>query len=437
MSKKLICILVLLILILGVSLRSYHFNSFPKYGQTQDEAAWTWLGMSLLSSGQPASWSWLSIYQENHIYKQFSINQDNFRIITPWLDNPPLFSFIPGSFAMLSQQKIFAPYSLSIIRAPMLILGLINMLLLFLLARKVSLKTGFFSLLIFASAPFFVFPSRMVLAENLLITFFLLNLVALESFLNKKKSSKNLSFLIILSCSFLAILTKLTGMAIALFNIFVLLNNRKTQEALKVIFVLFLAIISFTIYGIIYDFPLFISAIAYNSLNRFNGYNFPEKFLTTFNITSGDRFFDGWKIFCLISLGNLVNQKSKTLKRIFTQLIFYLLLLTVAVPENTHFAWYVYPIYPLLAISAGSFIENIFKKQSLAGSLLLIFILLIPQLIIISQQNFLALNSNIFRSFIIFLALIFIIFWKFKPKTLPYFSLSLVFIFNILVVLSF
>src|SRR3989304_3630328 len=86
------------ILFLGFFLRAYNFTTAPRLGATFDEFAWTWLGMSLIQEGVPSSWS---SYPQYVGFREFKKYQGaTFWIVKPYLEHPPLFALIAGSFAI-------------------------------------------------------------------------------------------------------------------------------------------------------------------------------------------------------------------------------------------------------------------------------------------------------------------------------------------------
>jgi len=65
MKKKLA--IFFLFVLGGFILRVFHYWSFPVFGETADESAWTHLGASLIQEGVPASWSYFGPYQPDYV----------------------------------------------------------------------------------------------------------------------------------------------------------------------------------------------------------------------------------------------------------------------------------------------------------------------------------------------------------------------------------
>ncbi len=124
-----------IITFLGAFLRIYNYDSLPPDNWTSDEYAFAWSGMSLLQTGIPTSWSWLSP-TDNFPTVVWEAKNIRYRLVTPWFDHPPLFGLLVGLFALLGGAKTFFDCSLTIIRVPSLFLGIASIVLVYLLALK-------------------------------------------------------------------------------------------------------------------------------------------------------------------------------------------------------------------------------------------------------------------------------------------------------------
>ena len=95
---------ILAVLFLALILRFHQYGEFPRMGETKDEFAWSWLGMSLLSGNEPTSWSWFDHYPDSYMLSLGEGgNQADYRIVSPVFDNPPttpkpISTFIVGFF---------------------------------------------------------------------------------------------------------------------------------------------------------------------------------------------------------------------------------------------------------------------------------------------------------------------------------------------------
>lgn len=87
------------IVILGFILRGHNLTTWPRLGATFDEYAWTWQGINIIQKGTPISWSPHPQYENaNSIIYQ----ETHFRIVEPFLEHPPFFGIVAGSFALMN-----------------------------------------------------------------------------------------------------------------------------------------------------------------------------------------------------------------------------------------------------------------------------------------------------------------------------------------------
>lgn len=167
-KKHLIILSIVFVTFLAFILRFHNYAQFPAHDATADEKAWTWLGASLLTEGQPTSWSLFHSYEDDYIYQK---RGNEAPLVRPALDHPPLFGLIPGAFHLLSGQGIYDLPSQVAIRFPMILIGTFNVFLFALLAyRLADKKTALLTSLLFASSPLVVASSRIVVADNILAT---------------------------------------------------------------------------------------------------------------------------------------------------------------------------------------------------------------------------------------------------------------------------
>ncbi len=205
-----IFVLILVALLsLGVGLRAFRYWEFPVVGETQDEVAWMMLGGSLLQTGTPQSWSFFNAYKD---VREVSLGSTTFNLVSPAVDHPPLFSLVPGAAITLSGLPWDQLASSKITRLPMVLIGSLNVLLLGVWASRIwgrSVRTVV-AVGLMSTVPSFVFLSRLVVSENLLIMWFLLSLLGL-SYIKYSWAR----FLLILSI-FALPLTKISGLALGI-----------------------------------------------------------------------------------------------------------------------------------------------------------------------------------------------------------------------------
>jgi len=333
---------IILILLLAFSLRFYKYAQFPVAGETMDEYAWTFLGSSLIQERMPTSWSYFDAYST---YTVFKFQNAEFRMVKPVMDHPPLFSFIPGIFHLLQSLDWQLTPSMTAIRFPMVILGVINVGLFYLLSKKFfSDKWAVISSLIYATAPSFVFASRLVVAENLLVTWMLLLLIILSA----KVERKQLIWIFLISL--LATLTKASGIIIPIIAIFYSLFTKKYQITKWALLGLIGGGLIFAVYGWIYDFSIFTKVI-FSQSSRDVGLSTLVNRFFLHPVTVEKIMLNGWNSLGLLSLILLFFQKEQKWQKISLSLVCILGFSALFVGESTFHGWYDYLLYPLMALS--------------------------------------------------------------------------------------
>jgi len=150
--------------------------------------------------------AFLRIYFPTVVWEAKNIR---YRLVTPWFDHPPLFGLLVGLFALLGGAKTFFDCSLTIIRVPSLFLGIASIVLVYLLALKLSnLSIAIIASLIYATNPNTVFLSRLAISENLMIIFCLFIILLYWQYYQTKQKK----YLYIAAClAGLACLVKVTA----------------------------------------------------------------------------------------------------------------------------------------------------------------------------------------------------------------------------------
>lgn len=352
MKKKIF--VFLLFVISGFLLRFHNYYLFPVFGETADEWAWSHLGASLIQDGIPTSWSFFEEYKNGYIYKE-GIYQAP--IVRPVFDHPPLFSLLPGTVHSVKGHWLDFPSSKAV-RFPMIILGAINVGLFWLLADKFfkNKKLAVFASVLFMTIPTLVFGSRIVVAENLLVTWAILAFYALLS--PNKKWSLKLIFIV----SLFSILTKVSGVVIPA-SIIAFAFAEKNWSLLKTSLLgLFSGIILFVLYGAFYDFGLFVKMLSAQS-SRGLGLVTLQNRLFLHPTVIRHFFFDGWKMLGIFSSFFVLLQKKK--KYLFLQISFlmHLAFILFAVEATTFHGWYDYFLWPTLIINIVILLSEIYEKR--------------------------------------------------------------------------
>lgn len=360
--------LLILILVLGFSLRNHNLYTWPRLGATFDEYAWTWQGISLITNKIPTSWSYHPQYKNK---KLIVYQKTNFIMVTPYLEHPPVFGLVAGSFALLNGVKGMYDVDLIHIRPLALLLGVSSIFLIFLLARDfLDQKTALVAALLYATIPTITIGSRIVQNENFFIPLWLFSLFLISRFLKTKKAKyRNASAVI---CGLL-ILAKIPWIAGSLSLILILLFFKKNKDVLKFIFVIIPIVFLYFVYGFYFDKDVFLG-LWQLQLNRYD-MGFTSIFALFQKPYLADRFYlDGWIYFGWFSLIILMIKDLKKNIFIIVPAISYFLIFLAGIPDEPGHGWYRYPFYPFLVLSLAVFIKEYFAKNWSLTFIFLVFI---------------------------------------------------------------
>ena len=368
LAYRLELIFIVLILVLGFFLRSNNLNTWPRQGATFDEYAWTWQGISLIKNRVPTSWSPHPQYKN---FKDVVYQKTHFRMVTPFLEHPPVFGLVAGSFAILNGVQGIYDLHFYDIRPLAVVLGFLSLVFLFLLVKEIyDTKTALIASLLYATIPTIAIGSRIVQNENFFIPFWLLALFFTAKFLKTNKNIyRNLAGII---CGLL-ILAKIPWVAGALSIVIILLVLKKYKDIYKFLLIVAPIALLYLVYGFYFDKELFVSLwklqlnrydLVFNSIYAL----FQKPYLV-------DRFYtDGWIYFGWFSMILLFLKDFKKNLIVITAFLAYFLIFLSGIPDEAGHGWYRYPFYPFLIISTALFLREYFVKNWLLTFFFLVFV---------------------------------------------------------------
>jgi energy-converting hydrogenase Eha subunit C len=364
-------IIVLLILLFGVWLRLWDIGTTPFAGETKDEYAWTFLGSSLLETGIPYSWSYFAYENQEDLI----IQNMYFPIVTPALDHPPLFSLIPGSIQFLFGNTWKEPLSLEILRLPMILIAAVNMLLLFIFSRTwMGFLPSVLALFLYAVCPAIVLSNRVILADNLLVTFFLTHLLLLG-----QPSSTGWRFGALVSLAILNPLTKIATLAFSAGHFLSAMLEKRWKEMAALSVGTSIGIALLLWYASWFDLDQFLR------IQELQGTNRHTTFLTPFLMFFGKSrvidtvFFDGILISGKIAFFGLLfcMPKERPVQRMYFLSLFYTLFLSVVSAElyqdaqaietttgRANYGWYWYPLYPVFMMCLAHALHQAWETRN-------------------------------------------------------------------------
>ena len=354
-------------------LREYNYAQVPLPGETRDEYSFGWLGLSLIQQKYPIAWSGIGAYENtsmehinvDHIF-DVNPNQPDFPIDKPWFDHPPLFGLVVGGYAHLKGVNSFEDASVIILRRPMLKIALLNIALVFWLASALfNKKTGLVAALLMACIPLIAISSRLALAENGYLPFFLGSVISVDYYLKTKKTKYWLFSLLV---GLLAMLMKLSGGAvfIFLFLIAALYGGKKRKKLMaQAVIGAFIAFFVFCLYGFYYDWHTFLNVLSVNA-QRFYGSSSEIMLHAIAKSKVVNGFTDGWILTGWISFFVVASRgwmKSKSIMiltlAIFSYAIVYVLF------GSEPYGWYRLPFYPFLVISTAYALLLFLKEKNI------------------------------------------------------------------------
>lgn len=426
-------LVLVLILILGFYLRSNNLYTWPREGATFDEYAWTWLGISLIQNHVPESWSRHPQYTNR---KEVIYRKADFTLVKPYLEHPPLFGIIAGSFALLSGVRDMYHVDLNHIRGLSLILGILSIFILYIFAAEVyDYRIGLLTSGIYSIVPTVVVGSRIVENENFFIPFFLLSLYLIAKFIKTKKAiHRNIAAII---CGLL-ILAKIPWIAGAFSVVLILFYLRKYKDAFKFLAIVIPIFLVFFVYGFYFDSKLFLNLWAFQ-LQRYD-IAFDSIFALFRAPYLVDRFlFDGWIFFGWLAIFLLMLKDLKKNYFIIIPFLAYFSIFVFAIPNEPGHGWYRYPFYPFLITSVALFLKEYFNKNYILTFFFLMFIGL--SLLQLTWAQSFGFSYTVFRIFLILYGLSMLP--LFFPKTkkfsfiASYLSLILILVFNTWTILNY
>ncbi|OGM25906.1 hypothetical protein A3D00_02220 [Candidatus Woesebacteria bacterium RIFCSPHIGHO2_02_FULL_38_9] len=384
MAKIITLFSLIIILLIGDRLRAFSYSTVPSPGESADEYSFAWVGLSLIEDHYPIAWSGLPAYKE-HDYQKINVdglfNLDPYRppfaIDKPWFDHPPFFGLITGGYSYLKGARDFIDARTFLIRRPMLKIGILTTVLIFILGYKLyGSKTGLLAALLYSTIPTAVVSSRLALSENGYIPLFLSALIFFIYYLEKKK---NYYWILCLVTSSIAFFFKLSAVSIFISLTLLALYYGKEQKVwmIKTLVLFFLGcVFLWVVYGVYYDWGTFIKVLSANS-NRFYGGGAEVLFqaISQFKITTTKYLTDGWILLGWLSLVLVsVTEFKKSLGGNILTIASFSYLIIFIILGSESYGWYKFPFYPFLFISIARMLYRLFSEKNIF--VLLVFVLL-------------------------------------------------------------
>ncbi len=370
MKKWLVSILFITILLVGGLLRHHNLSVWPREGATFDEFAWTFQGVSIINTGVPVSWSPHAVYTNKTEY--FNPQGAHFTLVQPYLEHPPLFGIVAGTFANLRGVSTFDDVTIATMRPLALLMGVISIFAVFVLAHAVyGNVVGLLASCVYAILPTVVIGSRLVQNENFFIPLFLFALYFAYRYIESEPKNKRLNTLYLtgtaLLCGLLP-LAKIPWITASLAVICMFLFSKKWKAAGIVAGATVLFLVGWLIYGYSMDAALF-GNLWKLQLARYD-MAFDSLFVLFRDPITADRLLvDGWIYFGWAAIIWLSTKDLKKNLPIVLGFLAYFAVFVFAIPSEPMHGWYRYPFYPFLSIAIAVFFKEYVNKNYIVTAL--------------------------------------------------------------------
>ncbi len=351
-------VLLVAILLLGLVLRVRNYTLYPPRGASSDEYTYTFMGMSLLKTGVPTTWSNFQAYEKYGKRQNLTIDNIYFPLVTPYFDHPPLNGILTGGWALLRGEDTFQKVTTSTIRQVPIFLSVISALLLYFIAKKFfDTKTALWSILIYSTSTIIVMQTRFVFAENLITPLFL---GALLIFYNLKKNPKLWKVILMGILSGLAFWAKELGVAVFLSILTLqILEKWSLKQILIFSAVSVFIFLLYPLYGYYYNWNLFYAVVFTQGAREIG----PNTLNTLFfdPIIVNKQYFDGWYLFGFVSYFSSFLDLERY-KKILVPASIYFFLMLFSLTSHGEMGWYMLPMFPFFCILSADLLNTNIKK---------------------------------------------------------------------------
>ncbi len=367
-----VVVAVLCLAVLAAVLRFHDYTVVPAPADDPDEMAWVWAGQSLIEHGRPTSWTSLPGYSEV-TYEKTQVG--TVAIVTPWLDEPPVFALLEGGAALVAGELTPQQASDAAARIPVIALSLISLMLAaLLLLRLFGPGVALLGSALLAVSPAITEASRTVESEALLTPLILGTLLICHHIGRGNYGRGAVATLLAICC--VAPLVKPTGLVCALIAAGLLWTSGRSRIALAAVGAAVLGVAIFALYGAILDWHEFLAIIGTNG-RRVNGFLDAFSFIssTTSAIVNPVFLNDVVWLIGWIGVGFVVLSRRADAERYLAWpcLAYVIAMVASASPSlASNAAWYRIPIMPLVyGVAAVVIWESIARFNAVAFGLVL------------------------------------------------------------------
>jgi 4-amino-4-deoxy-L-arabinose transferase-like glycosyltransferase len=338
----------------GLLLRLDEYRIVPWTAPNPDEWNWEWAGLSQLLGKPSTGWSlfWQVYPQAVRAAPPPPFNEP---LVHPYIDAPPLFSWIVGACSWLDGDRTLA----DVVHDPGprllgIALAIVAAGLAYLLGRKaIGVLPALVGLLFFATSPIPVVLGRLVAAEQLLAVLLLMALLAVYHLRREPGSRRWLALL--LACCLIAPGVKAPGLAIGASAVLLLAGRRQLWLAAFAAGATILGEVAVLAYTASLDWHTYLAEVQVRAsqLSGFTGY----RFITNTTGFDNQQAFDGWWLLGWLALAELIGRRRGDYDLLTVPAVVYLVvMLGTAAYYSSGYGWYRLTIMPIVYLAAGRFI---------------------------------------------------------------------------------
>lgn len=340
--------------LLGLFLRLDQYRIVPFTAPNPDEWNWAWAGLSQLLGMPSTGWSlfWKAYPLAVRMPPPAPFNQP---LVHPYIDAPPLFSWLVGAVAWLDGDRTLN----DVVHDPgprLLGIGLsiVALLLAYFLGRLVlGVQPAMVGLWLMAVAPIPVVLDRLVAAEQLLAV---LLLAALLAVFHLRRDPENRGWLALLvACCLVAPGVKTPGLVIGASAVLIFAARRQFRLAALAGGAALAGELAVLVYTASLDWNSYAAEVRIRAsqLSGLTGY----RFITNTTGFDGQQAYDGWWLLGWLGLAELIGRRRGDWDLLTVPAVVYLLLmLGLAAEYSSGYGWYRLTLIPIVYLSAGRFL---------------------------------------------------------------------------------
>jgi len=340
--------------VVGAFLRLDSYNSVPYRAPNPDEWNWAWAGLSQLQGMPPTAWTifWKAYPPSVWVTPPAPYTLP---LVHPWVDAPPLFSWLIGAWAWLAGDRTLD----DVISDPTprllgILLSLAAMTLAYALGRLViGVFPSLVGLWLLATAPIPVLLDRLVAAEQLIAVLLLAACVAIYQLRRSPDDRRWLGLL--LGCCLVGPWVKAPGLVVGISAVLLLLARRQFRIAALAGGITIVSQAAVLVYVASLDWHSYTAEVAIRAsqLSALTGY----RFITNSTGFDGQQALDGWWLLGWLGLAEFLGRRRGDSDLVAVPAVVYLIvMLGTAADYSAGYGWYRLAVMPLVYLAAGRFL---------------------------------------------------------------------------------